>query len=80
MNRVIRTITAASKMAGSTNAEPVLATNATTTYHRAEVEGVNIYREAGPKAAPTIVLVDLRIRKVSFECIASRSARIAACP
>jgi pimeloyl-ACP methyl ester carboxylesterase len=39
-------------------AAPLLATSATTTYHRAEVDGVGIfYREAGPKDAPTIVLL-----------------------
>ncbi|MFZ0266429.1 alpha/beta fold hydrolase [Caulobacter sp.] len=33
-------------------------TSATTTYHRAEVDGVGVfYREAGPKDAPTIVLL-----------------------
>src|SRR5579863_5444296 len=33
-------------------------TSATTTYHRATVDGVGIfYREAGPKDAPTIVLL-----------------------
>lgn len=33
-------------------------TSATTTYHRVEVDGVGIfYREAGPKDAPTIVLL-----------------------
>src|ERR1700723_3124802 len=33
-------------------------TSATTTYHRATVDGVSIfYREAGPKDAPTIVLL-----------------------
>ncbi|WFS04097.1 alpha/beta fold hydrolase [Rhizobium tumorigenes] len=33
-------------------------TTATTTYHRANVDGVNIfYREAGPQDAPTIVLL-----------------------
>jgi pimeloyl-ACP methyl ester carboxylesterase len=33
-------------------------TSATTTYHRAQVEGISIfYREAGPKDAPTIVLL-----------------------
>lgn len=36
----------------------VPSTSATTTYHRAEVEGIDIfYREAGPKDAPTIVLL-----------------------
>jgi pimeloyl-ACP methyl ester carboxylesterase len=58
MNRMIGMVAAASLMAGAANAEPVLATNATTTYHRVEVEGLNIfYREAGPKDAPTIVLL-----------------------
>ena len=34
------------------------ATTATTTYHRASVDGVGVfYREAGPKDAPTIVLL-----------------------
>lgn len=33
-------------------------TTATTTYHRAQVDGIGIfYREAGPKTAPTIVLL-----------------------
>ena len=37
---------------------PYPSTTATTTYHRAQVEGVGIfYREAGPKDAPTIMLV-----------------------
>src|ERR1700734_1009977 len=32
--------------------------SATTTYHRAAVDGVGVfYREAGPKEAPTIVLL-----------------------
>ena len=39
-------------------ASPVPSTTATTTYHRAEVDGVGIfYREAGRKDAPTIVLL-----------------------
>ncbi|GAN76306.1 alpha/beta fold hydrolase [Acidisphaera rubrifaciens] len=39
-------------------ASPVPSTTATTTYHRAEVDGVEIfYREAGRKDAPTIVLL-----------------------
>jgi hypothetical protein len=34
-------------------------TSATTTYHRMTVDGVGVfYREAGPKNAPTIVLLD----------------------
>ena len=33
-------------------------TSATTTYHRVQVDGLGIfYREAGPKDAPTIVLL-----------------------
>jgi pimeloyl-ACP methyl ester carboxylesterase len=37
---------------------PLSSTSATTTYHRARVDGVGVfYREAGPKDAPTIVLL-----------------------
>ena len=37
---------------------PVESTSATTTYHRVQVDGLGIfYREAGPKDAPTIVLL-----------------------
>ena len=39
-------------------AGPIPSTRATTTYHRAQVDGVGVfYREAGPKDAPTIVLL-----------------------
>src|ERR1700742_992621 len=39
-------------------AAPMESTSATTTYHRVAVDGVRIfYREAGPKDAPTIVLL-----------------------
>jgi len=39
-------------------AEPIPSITATTTYHRTQVDGVGIfYREAGPKDAPTIVLL-----------------------
>jgi pimeloyl-ACP methyl ester carboxylesterase len=39
-------------------AEPIPSTTATTTYHRTEIDGVGVfYREAGPKDAPTIVLL-----------------------
>jgi len=50
---------AASMMLGaSAHAAPLTSTSATTTYHRATVDGVGIfYREAGPKNAPTIVLL-----------------------
>ena len=53
------TILCATTLAGSAAAAgPILSTNATTTYHRTQVDGVGIfYREAGPKDAPTIVLM-----------------------
>ena len=39
-------------------AVPLESTSATTTYHRATIDGVGVfYREAGPKDAPTIVLL-----------------------
>ena len=39
-------------------ARPLHSTTATTTYHRVQVDGVEIfYREAGPRDAPTIVLL-----------------------
>jgi pimeloyl-ACP methyl ester carboxylesterase len=42
----------------ATQAAPLESTSATTTYHRATVDGVGVfYREAGPKDAPTIVLL-----------------------
>ncbi len=46
-------------LAGSAAAaSPVPSTTATTTYHRAQIDGVGIfYREAGPRDAPTIVLL-----------------------
>src|SRR5271156_4384009 len=50
---------AAALIAGHpTQATSLESTSATTTYHRMTVDGVGIfYREAGPKAAPTIVLL-----------------------
>jgi pimeloyl-ACP methyl ester carboxylesterase len=52
-------ILGAAVLAGSAaTASPVPSTTATTTYHRVEVDGVGVfYREAGPKDAPTIVLL-----------------------
>jgi pimeloyl-ACP methyl ester carboxylesterase len=46
-------------LAGSAAAaSPVPSTTATTSYHRTQVDGVGLfYREAGPKDAPTIVLL-----------------------
>jgi pimeloyl-ACP methyl ester carboxylesterase len=42
----------------SAHAQSVSSTTASTTYHRTQVDGVGIfYREAGPKNAPTIVLL-----------------------
>jgi pimeloyl-ACP methyl ester carboxylesterase len=39
-------------------AQPIPSTSATTTYHRAEVDGIDLfYREAGPKNAPALVLL-----------------------
>jgi pimeloyl-ACP methyl ester carboxylesterase len=51
----------AAGLAGATaaaHAAPLESTNTTTTYHRAQVDGVGIfYREAGSRNAPTIVLL-----------------------
>ncbi len=49
----------AAALAGSAAmANPIPSTTVTTTYHRAEVDSLRIfYREAGPKNAPTIVLL-----------------------
>ena len=49
---------AASIVGHPIQATSVESTSATTTYHRATVDGVGVfYREAGPKDAPTIVLL-----------------------
>ena len=48
----------ATLFASAAQGAPVPSTNATTTYHRVQVDGVGIfYREAGPENAPTIVLL-----------------------
>jgi pimeloyl-ACP methyl ester carboxylesterase len=59
LNRLSKNTLALSLLAaGSAQGAPMLSTNATTTYHRVEVDGVGIfYREAGPADAPTIVLL-----------------------
>jgi pimeloyl-ACP methyl ester carboxylesterase len=45
-------------MAVTASAEPLESTTSTTSYHRVRIDGVGIfYREAGPKNAPTIVLL-----------------------
>ena len=39
-------------------AQPLVSTSATTTYHTVQVDGLNLfYREAGPKDAPTLLLL-----------------------
>jgi pimeloyl-ACP methyl ester carboxylesterase len=50
---------AASMLLGTAvHASPLASISATTTYHRTTVDGIGIfYREAGPKDAPTIVLL-----------------------
>src|SRR5580698_873540 len=45
-------------MVSTVNAATLPSSNATTTYHRVTVDGVGVfYREAGPKDAPTLVLL-----------------------
>jgi pimeloyl-ACP methyl ester carboxylesterase len=58
MIRLFKYLLAALLLTGTAHAVPLISTNTTTTYHRVMVEGVGIfYREAGPKDAPTIVLL-----------------------
>ena len=58
MKHLAQCVVAATLLAGAAQAAPLPSTNATTTYHRVNVDGVGIfYREAGPKNAPTIVLL-----------------------
>jgi pimeloyl-ACP methyl ester carboxylesterase len=53
-----RTTAAAQDRATAQEGVPLQSTCATTTYHRVEVDGVGIfYREAGPRDAPTLVLL-----------------------
>ncbi len=43
---------------GAAQAQPLPSTSATTTFHTAKVDGVNVfYREAGPRDAPTLLLL-----------------------
>ncbi|GLQ49862.1 alpha/beta fold hydrolase [Dyella flava] len=52
------TLASAMIIGHAAQAAPVPSTSATTTYHRVTVDGVGMfYREAGPKDAPTIVLL-----------------------
>ena len=58
MNRSSKYVLATTLFAGAAQAAPLPSTNATTTYHRVQVDGVEIfYREAGPVDTPTIVLL-----------------------
>src|ERR1700744_2190297 len=56
----LASLAAAAVVAAGTSAfaASLPSTSATTTYHRAQVDGVGVfYREAGPKDAPIIVLL-----------------------
>jgi pimeloyl-ACP methyl ester carboxylesterase len=58
VNRLSKYLFATALFAGTAQAAPLPSTNATTIYHRVQVDGVGIfYREAGPENAPTIVLL-----------------------
>jgi pimeloyl-ACP methyl ester carboxylesterase len=58
MIRLLHYVFAAVLLMGAAHAAPIPSTSATTSYHRVEVDGVGVfYREAGPKDAPTIVLL-----------------------
>jgi len=58
MNPLSKCVIATALFTGVAHAAPLPSTNATTTYHRVQVDGVGIfYREAGPENAPTIVLL-----------------------
>jgi pimeloyl-ACP methyl ester carboxylesterase len=51
-------LTAAALAGTAAAASPLPSTTSTTTYHRTQVDGVGLfYREAGPRDAPTIVLL-----------------------
>lgn len=58
MNQIAKCVTAAALLAGTAHSQPLLSTTATTTYHRTEVDGIQIfYREAGTANPPTILLL-----------------------
>jgi pimeloyl-ACP methyl ester carboxylesterase len=58
VKRIANHIMATALLAGTAQAAPLLSTNATKTFHRMQVDGIEIfYREAGPVNAPTIVLL-----------------------
>jgi hypothetical protein len=56
--RILLAAAAAIIAVHAAQATPMESISATTTYHRVTVDGVSLfYREAGPKDAPTIVLL-----------------------
>jgi pimeloyl-ACP methyl ester carboxylesterase len=58
VNRIANYALATALSAGALHAASLPSTNATTTYRRVQVEGIDIcFREAGPENAPTIVLL-----------------------
>lgn len=58
MNPIAKYITATALLAGSAHAAPLLSTTVTTTFHKADINGVGVfYREAGPANAATILLL-----------------------
>lgn len=58
MTKMLPLLAASMVLGTSAHATSLASTSATTTYHRTTVDGVGIfYREAGPKNAPTIVLL-----------------------
>ena len=58
MTRFFCSLFAAILMTGTAHAASISSTNATTSYHRLDVDGVGtFYREAGPQSSPTIVLL-----------------------
>jgi pimeloyl-ACP methyl ester carboxylesterase len=58
VNLLSKYILATAVFVGTAQGAPLPSTNATTTYHRVQVDSVAIfYREAGPANAPTIVLL-----------------------
>ena len=58
MNRLSKYVLATALFAGTAQAATLASTNATTTYHSVQIDGIEIfYREAGPADAPTIVLL-----------------------
>jgi pimeloyl-ACP methyl ester carboxylesterase len=58
VNRIAKYVIAMTLVGGNAQAAPLLSTNATTTFHKTEVNGVGVfYREAGPENAATILLL-----------------------